>query len=93
MEETLNRIIKDKNLYGRSFTLGVALYIAIDEGWLTTDQKDEILDNYILPYYEELAAKMEEYRISTYNLKAWAELLDIAVLDEIARQLTGENEE
>lgn len=93
MEEKLNYIIEQKDLYGRSFTLGVALYIAIDEDRLTTDERDDILDNYILPYYEELAAMMDQYRLDKYNLKAWAELLNIATLDEIARQITGEDEE
>ena len=88
--ELLSEIIKNQDLYGRSFTLGVALYKGIQLGAFDDDQQDAIL-YYFEEFYPELAAAYENMNCK-YNLHAWAEAIDIAALDEIARDLAGYTE-
>lgn len=84
--------IKKRDLYGRSFTAGVALFTLASEGWLDEDMENE-LDALLEVYVgEDLIGTM-----SQRGLRTWARdlvhLVDIAVLDEIARELEGETEE
>lgn len=87
----ITNTIKKRDLYGRSFTAGVALFILASEGWLDDDMEREL--DFLLGVYvgEDLIEKMGER-----GLRIWARdlvhLVDLAVLDEIARELEGENE-
>ena len=83
--------IQKYDLYGRSFTAGVALFKLASEGWLDDDMETEL--EFLLGVYvgEDLIEKMGER-----GLRIWARdlvhLVDLAVLDDIARELEGENE-
>lgn len=73
------KIIKDNDLYGRSFTLGVALYYAVNRGYIDSwDILDDLREwsgvNYRTP------------RGAVYDI-------ELALLDEYARYISGEDEE
>lgn len=73
------KIIKDNDLYGRSFTLGVALYYAVKNGYI---DGWEILDD------------LKEWTGVEYRTPWGAvEDMDLALLDEIAREMSGENDD
>ena len=84
--------IEKRDLYGRSFTAGVALFTLASEGWLDDDMTDEL--EFMLGAYigEDLITEM-----GNRGLRIWARdlvhLVDLAVLDEIARELEWENED
>lgn len=73
------KIIKDNDLYGRSFTLGVALYCAVSRGYI--DGWD-ILDD-----LTELSG------VNYRTPRGAVEDIDLALLDEYARYISGEDEE
>lgn len=89
--EQLSNIIKDKDLYGRSFTLGVALYIGIKEKMVTFGLM-EAFEDMCCEYFYDIAKMLEQYRMHQ-GARVWAEMLDIAMLDDMARELTGENDD
>lgn len=89
--EQLSNIIKNEDLYGRSFTLGVALYIGVRNDSITTAFADDFED-ICKEYYYDLDQQIERSGMHS-SAKVWAELLDFAMLDDIARTLTGEDEE
>ncbi len=91
MDELLHDIIKRDNLYGRSFTLGVALYKAMTLNALDEEQYNEFFCT-CSEYYPEIWAALESIN-ANYNAKAWAEILDISTLDEIARQMARYNDD
>lgn len=91
MDELLHDIIKRDNLYGRSFTLGVALYKAIQLNALDDEQYDEFT-YHCETFAPEVYAALENIN-AVYNYKAWAEILDISALDEIARLMARYDEE
>lgn len=79
MADLFAEIIKTKDLYGRSFTLGVALYYAIIDGYI---DGWEIMD------------ELKEWGGLEYRTPRGAvEDMDLAILDELARYLSGENDE
>lgn len=90
-ENLLNDMVEKHDLYGRSFTWGVALYKAIVEGWLSDVAYDQ-LDELLRVYYGELYNELDKLRMHT-TLRAWAELLDISTLDELAKELAGDYDE
>ena len=83
--------IKKRDLYGRSFTAGVALFTLASEGWLDDEMENEL--EFLLGVYigEDLITDM-----GNRGLRVWARdlvhLVDLAVLDDIARELEGEND-
>ena len=80
-QEFIANTIKNYDLYGRSFTMGVALYEGVMNGALF-DEYDTIKD------------MIEEWTGKEYNtLRGAVEDSDLSLLDEIARELCGENEE
>lgn len=90
--EQLSNIIKNHDLYGRSFTLGVALYIGITRDEISfsfAEEFEELCSEYYYDLYKELSDKYGMHS----GAKVWAEMLDLAVLDEMARELTGEEED
>ena len=92
-EELFEQTIDNNELHGRSFTLGVALYTLLAGGYLASGS-DELME------IEERLAEHLSYELGTtfdrvhetLNTRAMAEAVDIAVLDEIARELSGEAE-
>lgn len=96
MNAIFDKVIENNNFYGRSFTLGQALYEIMEyiNGYFNEEQQTQ-LDEIIDAYYGEMISDLyKSYNIDVrYNYRALREMLDISVLDEIARELTGENEE
>lgn len=89
--QLITNTIENRDLYGRSFTAGVALFTLASEGWLDDDMErelDELLEIYA---GEDLIGMMNQrgLRILARDL---VHIIDLAVLDEIARELEGENE-
>lgn len=77
----ISTTIEKYDLYGRSFTAGVALYKGVMDGWLN-DEWDVIMDT------------IEEWTGKEYNtLRGAVEDTDLAILDEMARYFRGEEEE
>lgn len=91
MRTIINDIIRTQNLCGRSFTYGVALRIAMENQWLY-DDLDEVAEGMLRDMYGEVLGTMEEAGLRT-DLEALSHILDLAVLDEIARTIIEENEE
>ena len=84
----LDNTIENNDLYGRSFTYGVALYKLISGGYFALD--DETLTDTLT---EIVAAELDTTaeRVSeAMTLRALAETVDVSVLDELARELAGE---
>lgn len=86
--ELISDTIKNRDLYGRSFTAGVALYTLTTEGWLEEDLEDEL--DYMLHEMlgEEFYRTLD--RVGHTLPRDVLHVLDIAVIDEIARELEGE---
>ena len=91
MRTIINDMIRTHNLCGRSFTYGVALRIAMENQWLY-DDLDEVVEGMLRDIYGEVLGTMEEAGLRT-DLEALSHILDLAVLDEIARTIIEENEE
>lgn len=87
-EQLFSDMIETHGLEGRSFTYGVALYKAMSGGWVGEDGESQ-LDELITRAYAQVYETLGNYRLNT-TMRAWAELLDIATLDELARELVGE---
>lgn len=90
--EMIAKEIKDGDLYGSSFTKGTALYRIIQRGGYCGDIAEEFLD-YCEMYHGEAMQALKNCGIDPYNAPAWAELVELSELDEIARDLSGENDE
>lgn len=84
----LESIIHIHDLYGRSFTYGVALRIGVREQLLSEDMENAAMGMIEEIYYEPIKA-MQDAGLRTDNY-ALTEIIDLAVLDEIARSLIGE---
>lgn len=91
-ETLISETIKKRDLYGRSFTAGVALFILATEGWLEEDMADELDDMIHMYIGDDLIMDMEKRGLSTWY-KDLINVLDLAVIDEIAKELEGDNEE
>lgn len=91
--QLFERTMEVHDLYGRSFTLGVALYTLLVSGYFMPES-DELME------IEERLAEHLSYELGTtfdrvhetLNTRAMAEATDIAVLDEVARELSEEEE-
>lgn len=81
-KQLISNIIETKDLYGRSFTRGLALYYAIKEGRLDDDTEERALE-----------IIKEATQVSYNTAKGAAEDSDLALLDEVDTVLRGgENE-
>ncbi len=85
MKKILGGIISVHNLYGRSFTYGVALKIAMGDDFLYNDL-NKIVEDTLEGIYGEVLDEMRRAGLRT-DLGALAEILDLAVLNEIARHI------
>lgn len=89
--QLITNTIEKRDLYGRNFTAGVALFTLASEGWLDDDMERELEELLEIYAGEDLIGMM-----SQRGLRTWARdlvhIIDLAVLDEIARELEGENE-
>lgn len=90
--EEINATIKNMDLYGRSFTYGVALYHLVKRAGCVGDIPEQFLD-YVEMYHGEAMQALQNFGLDAQNAYAWIELLDLSELDEIARELMGEDEE
>lgn len=87
--EELSSIIKMYDLYGRSFTKGVALYYALKDKRLDEDLEDEAdyeLHNYL---GEDFFRTLDERQCCT-DTSVLVHIIDLSVLDTIARNLCVE---
>lgn len=84
--------IKKQDLYGRSFTAGVALYELASEGWLDVDMESE-LSSLLEMYVGEDVTELMSARGLSVEARDLVHVVDIATLDDIARQLEGEHED
>lgn len=91
-QDAISKVIKEQDMYGRSFTRGYALYHIMKTGQYLTEEMADELEEQIKLFYDGLTETLEDYRIHP-NLEAWAELLDLAVLAEIASYLEGEEDD
>lgn len=91
VKKILEDIIRAHNLYGRSFTYGVALRIAMGDDFLYNDL-NKIVEDTLEGIYGEVLDEMRRAGLRT-DLGALAEIIDLAVLDEIARHIIEEDEE
>lgn len=92
-EKAFDDFIEAHNLYGRSFTYGLALYEMIKGNYLITDdinnQIDDMLIDHVASTLDIDQSKVSEH----FSLGAMNEFADISVLDYIARELAGLGEE
>ena len=89
--EAISQTIKNQDLYGRSFTAGVALYHLARENRLEEDLEDE-LDYTLHEWLGEDFYKMLEDRHCHTGVEYIVDLVDLALLDELARSLEGEED-
>lgn len=88
--QIIEKAVKDYDLYGRSFTYGVALYELITRGWM-----NERMDAYgiydLMTVYvgEDLIELMYSRGLDT-SMRGLASILDISVLQEIVENLIEE---
>lgn len=90
--ELISETIKKRDLYGRSFTAGVALFILASEGWLDEEMGDELEEELHVWIGDDLIAEMQNRGLSVWYRNI-VHIIDLAVLDEIARRLEGEEDE
>ena len=87
--EELSSIIKMYDLYGRSFTKGVALYYALKDKRLDEDLEDEA-DYELHNYLGEDFYRMLDERQCRTDASVLVHIVDLSVLDAIARNMCGE---
>lgn len=93
-QDALNKVIKEQDMYGWSFTNGYALkHIMKTKQYLSEDMENQLYSYLEDGWFNHIARALEQAGRRDINLRAWAELLDIAELDELARDLEGENNE
>ena len=80
-------------LNGRSFTLGVALYTLLVGGYFKLGS-DELMEikHQLAEYLSYELGTTTDRVYEKLSTRAMAEATDIALLDEIARELSGEAE-
>ena len=84
--------IEKRDLYGRSCTAGVALFTLASEGWLDDDMESELDELLEIYAGEDLIGMMSQRGLRTWA-RDFVHIVDLAVLDDIARELEGEGEE
>lgn len=87
-QKHISDIIENNNLYGRSFTAGVALYYGIMHGGLTDAERLEF-ENRVEMYHEDIYEYLTERNMHA-NARVYAEMLDISELHEICAEMAGE---
>lgn len=85
-------MIEKRDLYGRSFTKGVALFMLASDGWLDEDREFELQDMLETYLGDDLIDLMQNRGLHT-GARELVHIVDISVLDDIARTLQGENDE
>lgn len=90
-KKPLEDIIAKYKLYGRSFTYGVALKIAMQDQLLYEDL-NRMVEEMVEDLYGETLDVMRKTGLRT-DLYALSSVIDISVLDEIARHIIEEDEE
>jgi hypothetical protein len=89
----IQKAVKDYNLYGSSFTYGMALYELVTRG-----RMDERLDAYglydrmTMCVGEDLIEMMESRGLDT-SMRCLANILDIAMIQEIVESIIEEEDE
>lgn len=86
----LTRIIKNHKLYGCSFTYGVALRMGI-VNQLFPDELDQLITDTIEDIYNDALDVMGDAGMRV-DMIAIAHVIDIAVLDEVARRFIDEED-
>lgn len=91
MQHISTNIIAINNLYGRSFTYGVALRLAM-RNQLLYDGLDDVVEDILHAAYGDVLVAMRSagMRVDLFSL---AEVIDLSVLDEMARTIIGEDED
>ncbi len=91
MQHILTNIITANNLYGRSFTYGVALRLVM-QNQLLYDGLGDVVEDMLHAVYGNVLVAMRSagMRVDLFSL---AEVIDLSVLDEIARTIIGEDED
>ena len=91
--ELFEQTIEAQDLSGRSFTLGVALYALLMSGYFAMDS-DELMEieHQLAEHLSYELGTTSDRVYETLSTRAMAEATDIAVMDEIARELSGEVE-
>lgn len=86
----IEKAVKDYDLYGRSFTYGIALYKLIDEGFIN-ERMDAygIYDQMEMYVGSDLIDMMDTRNLNT-SMKGLAYIMDISVLQEIAENIIEE---
>lgn len=85
MKHTLEQIIKERHLDDAALRYGSAAYFALRNDRLTDDDL-EAVDAWLHDHYQNVYDQMIATNIMP-TMRAWAELLDIEQLDELARDL------
>ena len=92
-KELLDKTIERNNLYGRSFTYGVAFVTLVRGGYFWNDEGSVEDIEWMLA--EHLAAEIDGDAMRIHNkltLKALTEAVDIAVIDELVTSYVEEAE-
>ena len=89
--DIIEEYIANNDLHGRSFTMGVALFYLLTEQWLTEEMEDEVDMEFRALLGEEVYDRLSE--VGRTLPKDVAHIIDLAYLDEIARNLSGETED
>lgn len=90
LKKIIREAIENYNLYGRSFTNGLALYNLIDDNWINERSDVYGIEEQMISFIgEDLFEMMESRRLET-TMKAMVAIIRIEDLDEIADRLIGE---
>lgn len=90
-KQEIDKAIEKYNTKYLSFGTGVALYHMMKNCDMSDDMRDFIYE-YIDSTYSEVVAMLKAHGLSDGTMSVWAELMDLATLDELARELAGEEE-
>lgn len=88
-ENKIDQYIESRDLYGRSFTYGVALYEMLRHNALVYDDIQETIDDMLVEHVAQLLDITHEKVQTYFSTGALIEVTDIAMLDEMARSLAG----
>lgn len=88
----LDDFIETNELSGRSFTNGVALYNMLRNGYFLADNTEQVIEDRLIQHIASDLDIDQETVSAKFTFSAMNEYTDIAVLDEIAKELAGESE-
>ncbi len=88
--QIIEKAVKDYDLYGRSFTYGIALWELITRGWMN-EKMDAygIYDQMEIVVGSDLIEMMYNRGLDT-SMRGLASIIDISVLQEIVENLIEE---